>query len=208
MSKCRPIIFTGESIPQILAGQKTQTRRVVKYISALGYPDFWCHKHDRAQFREAVGDYRRFCPYGVPGDTLYVKETLHQEFSTSDADTPNGCLAVYSADGTVVMRDGRPAEYTWQNPTLPSIFCPRWASRISLEVTDVRVQRIQDISEEDAKAEGVGEPAEYPYWPQDKFRLAYQERWDSLNAKRGHGWDANDWVWAVTFKLFQEAADG
>lgn len=95
-------------------------------------------------------------------------------------------------------------DWTWN----PSIFMPRWASRITLEITDVRVERVQEITEEDARAEGFpgerwatghGDYSEIA--PSEQFR----ELWDKLNASRGFGWDANPWVWVIEFKRIEES---
>ena len=92
----------------------------------------------------------------------------------------------------------------------PSIFMPRWASRITLEIVSVRAERVQDISENDAEAEGIelwqevffreyNKPDNNPGWTRDP-RLSFQTLWDSINAKRGYGWDVNPWVWVIEFK--------
>lgn len=206
----RPILFSGPMVRAILDGHKTQTRRIVK--------------------RQPVGEWaapgRTACPYGVPGDRLWVRET----FASSQK-----CLVAYRADGEcgAWMGDGGGgriwnrhggivgAEFhrseDWRGQTLglsrfggqwkPSIHMPRWASRLTLQVTEVRVQRLQDISEEDAKAEGVdavedGEllpdgsgSMEWSYW------LGFRRLWDSINAKRGHSWESNPYVWAISFKV-------
>jgi hypothetical protein len=86
--------------------------------------------------------------------------------------------------------------------TKPSIFMPRWASRITLEITEVRVERLQEISEEDARAEGV-RPVNEQVELLGEYRIGYVKLWDSLNAKRGLGWDKNPWVWAIAFRRVQ-----
>lgn len=101
---------------------------------------------------------------------------------------------VYTGDNTYVDRLGQ-----WWKRKIPAIHMPRWASRILLEVTDVRVQRLQDISEADALAEGCHS--------QIKHSAAFADLWDLINAKRGFGWDANPWVWVLTFKRMTEAVD-
>jgi hypothetical protein len=85
----------------------------------------------------------------------------------------------------------------------PSIHMPRWASRITLEVTDVRVERVQEISEEDAKTEGVTPSIVGEWWDHLKYRAGFQTLWNSINEKRGFGWDENPWVWVVEFKKGQ-----
>lgn len=200
--KERPILFSAPMVRAILDGAKTQTRRVVK----LGAPPRGCRPwrlqgNDNIRFpvfvadADAPGDFGAAgsikCPYGVPGDRLWVRETWY-------GDTLDG--VVYRAD--IDQLD----EGQWR----PSIFMPRWASRITLEITDVRVQRLQDISEEDARAEGCTgrdpEPADeggtiYAWKGRSAApdaRAHFAALWDSIN---GDGaWAANPWVWALTFK--------
>ena len=129
-------------------------------------------------------------PKFATGDTLWVRERW--TLAADDA-RPDG-FPVYLADGTPKAPHG-----PWRSP----IHMPRWASRITLEVTDVRVERVQDIGEEDAKAEGVDwEVWEHGGEPIPPTSL-FHELWDSINAKRGYGWDANPWVWVVSFKRIQ-----
>jgi hypothetical protein len=189
----------------LLAGRKTQTRRqfsprTIKLLKAavkLGETnDVFCDgRIDDPRY--ACG----LCPYGVVGDRLWVREALQQEFTTADNDTPNGCLAVYRADGEVSRRGGKPGCYEWERDTLPSIFMPRWASRITLEITDVRVERVQDISEEDAEAEGCE-----PLWPENRgvagktrgYRDMYSGLWERINGEGS--WAANPLVWVMSFR--------
>lgn len=141
------------------------------------------------------------CPYGVPGDRLWVKETwgksLHSEgYDENGYEVVRICPA-YKADG--MYRCGKPAnpEIPWWSP----IFMPRWASRLTLEVTGVRVERLQKISEADAKAEGVqlscgqSEKNDYP-----NYKRSFHQLWDKLNAQRGYPWASNPWVWIVEFR--------
>jgi len=130
----RPILFSGPMIRAILAGRKTQTRRVAKLTGAGRVKEAGSHRNWHLADPDAV----KACPYGTPGDRLWVRETF--------CDT--GCQrAVYRADTAVENWKYR----IWR----PSIYMPRWASRITLEITDVRLERLQDISEADAAAEGV-----------------------------------------------------
>ena len=95
----------------------------------------------------------------------------------------------------------------WGWELRPSIFMPRWASRITLEITEVRVQRVQEIGDEDAQAEGcaMGYDGPYSFHQGFNFRGGFMALWDSINAKRGFGWDANPWVWAISFKKVGES---
>ena len=161
--KERGITMTAESVRAILDGSKTQTRRVVRFRS---YAD------------ERYGVYPHECPYGVPGDRLWVKETWCPQLNAF-GQTPDGRPPFFRADG-----DALPVAHKWRS----SRYMPRWASRITLEITEIRVQRVQDISGNDARAEGFGR------------REHFIRTWDALNAKRGHEWDKNDWVWVISFK--------
>jgi hypothetical protein len=131
------------------------------------------------------------CPYGVPGDRLWVREC----WSCLDSHSRPGSRIAFradTADGERVRVDA---------PWRPSIHMPRWASRLTLEVTGVRVERLQDISEEDALAEGM----ERHLWEETMHGdthlqvLDYRALWESINGPGS--WDANPWVWAVSFKL-------
>jgi len=197
--KERPILFSSPMVRAILDGRKTQTRRVVKTDilahSGLAYVG---HDHKQIVMRglRSGNEFEFKNPYGVPDDRLWVREALRQEYTTGDPDTPNGCLATYHADGNVVFRDGRPAAYEWERDVLPSMFMPRWACRIVLEVTGVRVERVQDIVYGDVLAEGIEVP---DGGMMHDARHLFRQLWDSINAKHGYGWDANPWVWALAF---------
>jgi hypothetical protein len=140
------------------------------------------------------------CPYGVPGDRLRVRET---SIITPKHWDDGGTFTHRDPDG-----DKRWIQYIATSPDCeaakdyglkitPSIFMPRWASRITLEITEVRVQQIWDISAGDCFSEGIVQSnPEIPKDPQIDFR----NLWDSINAKRGFGWDQNPWVWAITFR--------
>lgn len=190
----RPILFSAAMVRAILDGRKTQTRRVVQPPRGWGerYPNcdpysmppsvwWWDGKHDHVGVRHE-------CPFGVPGDRLWVRETwraLRRFESHKPRDVPSDSWIVYDAD--TATGDARPAPVGRMGKLRPSIFLPRWASRITLEVVSVRVERVQSIAALDAAAEGTTHSG---------FRLL----WDSLNAKRGYGWDANPWVWRIEFR--------
>lgn len=203
--KERPILFSGPMVRAILEGRKTVTRRAVKGLqiptedkttpheglrwSALG------QRHLRYGFNvfgsteeECAHELARcgVCPFGKPGDRLWVRETF--------ADI--GCRLTFRAD----LEDGAHCSVTrWT----PSLHMPRWASRILLEITSVRVERLQDISEEQAIAEGPPGLA-FPAPPgshwvtEDGRRRAFMRLWDDVNG--AGAWDANPWVWVVEFK--------
>ena len=175
-------MFTGAMVRAILDGRKTQTRRVIKPWTMRLIDDV------PAMLLE--------CPYGVPGDRLWVRETWCHIGSHSGPETCGKSVQ------DVRYRADRTEGYVWS----PSIFMPRWASRITLEVTGVRVQRVQEISEEDAMAEGAFLNV-CDWWEfGNGFRGektpigAYRSLWDTINFKRGFGWSVNPWVWVVEFR--------
>lgn len=194
--KERPIIFDAESVRAILAGIKTQTRRVVK----LRPPYQMDERDDGTPWPYATtwsegdaGTPWMPCPYGAGGDRLWAREAWMQVF-----DTPP--IYAYRAEKGLFGEDtyGR-----WRSP----IHMPRAASRITLRVDDVRVQRVQNIDEYDARAEGVvlGTVAQIANANSAAASVthcgAFSRRWDAINAKRGYTWSSNPWVWAVTFSV-------
>lgn len=203
----RPILFSAPMVRAILECRKTQTRRVIKPVQPRD-DGMW------PAGRDPVPD----CLYGHPGDRLWVREACRAEELTAEAaiiDEFVNCddEPIEGLDGVRYLADNHfePIENTseaadaWgelnayrgkRGATVPPIHMPRWASRITLEITDVRVQRVQDISEADALAEGCRSAI--------KHSAAFADIWDSINAKRGFGWNANPWVWALTFKRVEE----
>jgi hypothetical protein len=193
--KERPILFSGPMVRAILAGRKTQTRRVVADLN----PTLAESAASGSQIANALR-----CPYGAPGDRLWVRETWAAQRAL-DKLPPQmieaGAWVEYAAGpGGGILDRGK-----WR----PSIFMPRWASRILLEVTAVRVERLQDISETDAEAEGVDavSMADVPRQATMNRRADFKQLWDSINAKRAP-WASNPWVWVVEFKRLDTAAFG
>ena len=204
--KDRPIPFSGPMVRALLAGTKTQTRRVLKVEPPPGAERVirpfrderlqWAatDPHDMEQGQLVLGDAPR-CPYGAPGDRLWVRETWqafergYDVYRCIPKRRPENCGLLYAADDVDTMEFWR-----------PSIHMPRWASRITLEITGVRVERLQDISEEDAEAEGVDEWARGAcgdpdaLWPSDKFELL----WCGINGR--DSWQANPWVWVLSLR--------
>lgn len=212
-TKERPILFNGEMVRAILAGRKTQTRRVVKpqpsheavssRLLDRGW-EFW-GPIDSETGRGLLYQHSVPCPYGVPGDRLWVRETFVTgwetdcgEVHTEDEDgKPIPERAWYRADDDLTgWIDEDERHHDFENiPWKPSIHMPRWASRITLQVERVWVERVQEISADDITSEGVED------FPSRDFRtLAFMDLWDSINAKRGYSWDSNPWVWCVEFK--------
>lgn len=245
----RPILFSGAMVRALLAGTKTQTRRVVKSVElargeARGVrvaPGTFCY----LDFDGVPGlSWRPFggsptvpyppekvataCPYGAPGDRLWVRETWRPSIIHThglDSCDCDDVLVKYAADGSdrvFSSATGYAVAEDWTMPDaakrgdVPSIHMPRWASRLTLEVTGVRVERLQDISEADARAEGA---QVVPFYPDDGFPLSdgwthvgddgkcvlytsardsFRALWESINGT--DSWASNPWVWCVEFK--------
>lgn len=222
--KERPILFSGAMVRAILSGQKTVTRRVVKgnqipsrsksdspehqWIAVVQDHPRWGFAAFGATEQECAAELAMYrgCPYGRKGDRLWVRETWYcnhsevqkgpylQPADMADLDQAreDGDL-VYAADGLNPYEQDQPI---WK----PSIHTPRWVSRILLDITDVRVERLQDVSRADIRAEGLQCPLELanddvsPNY-RDWFPEAWRELWEST----GGDWDGNAWVWVVEF---------
>lgn len=177
MTKERPILFSGAMVRAILDGRKTQTRRVMS-------------ERHRYHFIEASGDLA-LCPYGQPSDRLWVREAIRLVPDQEPDDGTGRVLSVYNADGALTMADAWP----WKRSYLPPMHCPRGLSRIDLEITRVRVERLNDCSEADAVAEGCG--ANEAEDACGNYRLL----WNSING--AGAWEANPWVWVVEFRRIE-----
>lgn len=205
--KERPILFSAPMVRAILDGRKTQTRRVTKAPKGLApITDL------RWTFDQITANIP--CPYGQVGDRLWVRETFTTDRVYKDSDI---------VDGDTVYRASMPESYTWPDHAddltppkwKPAIHMPRWASRIDLEITGVRVERLQAITPEDAIAEGLVTMPEFnwtaqkptgrilaetagspPYWASPK--TAFASLWENING--AGSWDANPFVWVVEFK--------
>ena len=194
----RPILFTPENAQKCHDGSKTQTRRTngLQYVNE--YPDDFelIAQHDGLYHftREGtgVGGAVR-CPYGTVGDRLWVREGLER----------HGSICRYRRDRKVIAPHH---VWEWQRDTLSPIHMPKWACRTWLAITEIRVKRLQDISEEDAKAEGCEGHRASDGYDIDPFhdvdaREEYKLLWESI--KGAGSWDANPWVWCLTFKRVQ-----
>ena len=226
--KERPILFSSEMVKVILAGQKCMTRRVVRKDISNQF-DIDVDNTVAAYINQLTGDSCNpveICPYGSARDRLWVRETWYYEEHMHDStegtpDLPGGLYShrlVYKADRPDYPVNVGVGRQGWR----PSIFMPRWASRILLEVTDVKVERLQEITEEDAIKEGM--PDEYPissaYCPRcaglgsrsfkttetgcpncDTAKKRFKNLWDSINGRKpGKTWDDNPWVWVIEFR--------
>jgi hypothetical protein len=222
--KERGMIFNGEMVRAILDGRKTQTRRIMvpqpagdiergvfPNPDAIGWISSLKHKHGSTT--------AHFCPYGKPGDRIWVRETFQGplfDFDLMDSyckdpapfEKPEFC--VYKADG-VPAPEFYDADDELHCRWQPSIHMPRWASRILLEITDVRVERLNSISQEDAQAEGMELTGWRPTYsdpdsggeawtPYDNFA----QLWESIYGEES--WQANPWVWVIEFKRVEGGA--
>ena len=206
--KERPILFSSEMVRAILEGRKTQTRRVVKSLVSINHSGL---SHDPMVLHD--GDWikpNEWSPYGQPGDRLWVRETwgltpeldlqlLKDDLTPIDISIDDAQHVGYKADCS-----GANAVTKWR----PSIYMPRWASRIMLEIVSVRVERVQDANAESYIEEGIHVSM---YEPAGKStgnpeEAAFKTLWDSINAKRGYSWDSNPWVWVIEFKVVEESA--
>lgn len=198
--KERPILFSGPMVQAIRAGTKTQTRRIIKQQPTKplsGYVIYSTEPNCSERFHfsngddDAAGEYRK-CPYGHPGDRLWVRESLHNE---------NG-LAVYNADGEIVeYTQGTYGRWQWTRDSLPSIHMPRKASRLTLEITGVRAERLHQISEADALAEGCDGKCpvgNIQAWRDGPHVYHFAQLWEQINGTES--WDSNPWVWVINFK--------
>ena len=238
--KERGIIMQGESVLGILEGRKSQTRRlsglewVNKYpgnlmgecgLGKLGYrgletSDYYLKPSCKKEFAKDPGLFHWFlgeqtepreinpipvkCPYGQPSNHLYVKETF---CDLGAGDNRIIYKATFDDLTAEMMKQSGHGLPIWK----PSIFMPRWASRITLEIVNIRVERVQDISEEDCKSEGIKDLIVGVTFSDKKINLSqelglsYRDRykylWNSINAKRGYGWDVNPYVWVIEFKV-------
>jgi hypothetical protein len=207
----RPTLFSAEMVRAILDGRKTQTRRVLKPQPTK--PVYQLVNDGRSAVYKSFGNFSRRqsdirikCPYGQPGDTLWVRETWGAVWPADEPVPLRQCEIEYRADLPPGCTD-RPGEWPadeGNGPEVPkwrpSIHMPRWASRITLRITDIRVERLQDISEDDAKAEGA-KPLDYAAHHVAAgcgARIAFEQVWTTINGP--NAWGDNPWVWVVAFE--------
>ena len=223
----KPMLFSGEMVRAILDGRKTQTRRPLKpQPRILPFP---FDDEVIVHLLPPSSD----CPFGQVGDRLWVRETfcleyqvesdqkppftdgrpIRWEFAGMESD-PEGADSIWiqphyrATDPTPELAyedSGGEPTVRWK----PSIHMPRWASRITLEITDIRIERLQEITEEEAEAEG-----REPRWSMEEpksvreclgsARYAFANLWESLYEKKGLGWYANPWVWVIGFRRVEE----
>lgn len=235
-AKERPILFSASMVRAILAGRKTQTRRIVKpqvsawepsadwigsnqpskihpapYFDAYNGGPYWCWWD---QWNRQGPDWIK-CPFGKPGERLWVRETWAdvRGMGFDAKDRPGKMESAYRAEASA---EGLEIAKSYGVKWKPSIHMPRWASRITLEVTGVRVERLQEISETDAIAEGLtrgckdGKLVKYGFddWPWQSWqkdpRRAFSYLWGSVQTQPDEtGWNGNPWVWVIEFKRME-----
>lgn len=220
----QPILFSTPMVKALLDGRKMQTRRVItpqpKFVES-SCRWYWekaldVHGEPLVDASRHWWEYYGTSPYGAVGDRLWLRETFCVGYAIG-----GGNFTALLFDGCENVRkvfyratdDDEPDEpkRLWK----PSIFMPRWASRITLELTAVRVERVQDISRTDAIAEGVCTD-EWLEWRENALSVGlpegsripdeideYAGLWNKLNFKRGYGWEVNPWVWVLEFKRVQ-----
>lgn len=194
--KERGMIFNGEMVRAILDGRKTQTRRIMKVQPVLNGGFYEVYGAGWVRSMKSVPaipghSLASNCPLGLVGDRIWVRETFSQ---VPDHEEPAGCSAIlYAADG-----NGPYGKW------VPSIHMPRWASRLTLEITCVRVERLRDLSEDDAKSEGITPPSGgvLPGW---EYRINFRDLWMSIYG--ADNWEANPWVWVIEFKVVPNVQD-
>jgi hypothetical protein len=231
--KERPILFSGEMVRAILEGRKTITRRIVKPQPKVCSEVTTIEKHENQNCNNwlakingaTLGIVDMKCPYGQVGDRLCVKETFGYSNQADDINQKER-VVVYRAGGANHVTDSgvdllkrcqsgclmQPNHYVrppdvWK----PSIFMPRWASRITLEIIDTRVETLQAITEADAIAEGVEFCGSMGTWEDymnhsntySSARQSYASLWEKINGV--DSWDANPWVWVIEFKKVEVA---
>lgn len=224
-----PILFNGEMVRAILDGRKTQTRRPVKNVlgykefwinnkGVVGIQEILDLGHGNSEF------IIHHCPYGEVGDHLWVREGLRRfrrldfleekqygnMFKYADEDTikkeNQKWTTQYIATSTAVpyapgAKEGwcGVALWQWKNSTIPPMHMPRWASRITLEITNIRIEKLQYISIDDIEKDGF---YKFSGNPNDEGTYIHQfvNSWDSIYAKKGFSWDSNPWIWIIEFK--------
>lgn len=216
----RPILFSGAMVRAILDERKSVTRRAVNRLAGFGpITQFgpaptrgydWIFRDKALRWNE-IRNPMLFgrCPYGQPGDRLWVRES-HWRFTgcahqgkpwEGFRESPDGDPYKAVCYDDYANLDG--AHHACACVRVPSIHMPRWASRLTLEITGIRVERLQEISIDDVLAEGIerddDEANAGQYW-REQTGHRFTQLWDSINAARGYGWDANPWVWQIEFR--------
>lgn len=215
--KDHPIIFNSESVRAILEGRKTQTRRVIKdsclqsipfdEVSPVMYsPPFFKDGEWLYELQSAVDatEYIKIkCPYGKVGDRIWVRENICPTVYCGFEIFKHGTWIIkYKADNKMI-KCPRGKKKWWKrnwdykpSRLIPSIHMPKWAARIWLEITGIRIERVQEITFQDMRAEMGTEENATDLWD-------WVDLWDSINKKRGYSWESNPWVFVIEFKRIE-----
>lgn len=180
--KSRPILFNTQMVRALLEGKKTQTRRMMKPQPKFAYA---YHRIQSEEDIQALAEYKPisdFCPYGQPGDLLWVRE-------------PHAKLSSAGQSQIIYRADALSSDFKW----CPSIFMKKYMSRLTLEIQTVRILQLQQINEQDAMAEGMASDGD------ESARISYAALWDRINGEGS--WASNPWVWALTFKVRMQNID-
>lgn len=216
--KDHPIIFTGQNALLVRDGHKTQTRRTLKpqpklvtFAKPSGWEKWWEWKGQKLCSNSAQTWLMNQCPYGSVGGRLWVREAwqiwqgFYDDYSGGwDSDEwrrklPESLEELKRYHGYIEYRADGEDDGPWRSP----LHLPRWASRTLLEVTGVRVESLQDITEDDAKAEGIKpfpRDSEGDCWTDGKYRTAFEYAWNEMHGWSPNSWETNPWVWVVEFK--------
>lgn len=223
----RGMIFNGEMVRAILDGRKTQTRRPIKWkqtrFTEIGEREDGS-KWPWSEDAEHACDFWHPCPFGAVGDRIWVRETFscignedgHPVDAKGNLCTREEAQRIYRASAIQKPNNyglwSSPDGFDFEGAWTPSIHMPRWASRILLEITDVRVERLREISQADAEAEGVGKLKKgfwknyQPGWTEFQLtaRGSFATLWKSIYGDES--WYADPWVWVIEFKRIEEQA--
>jgi len=224
--KQHPILFNGPMVRASLNGSKTQTRRIVKIKPPMSNPPYFATGNVLSDLPRQPGAFMEFrydkqmpdsasflikCPFGQVGDQLWVRETWMPDAPRDGTWADIEFYGCKHAPLSYIPKHYQNPEHclfraSWTGTQLcgwtPSIHMPRWASRITLEITSIRVERLLDISEEDAKAEGTTSSGVGFDLDHLKYRAGFQTLWESING--AGSWDANPWVWVIEFKRVEQ----
>jgi hypothetical protein len=218
--KERPILFSNLMVNAILKGKKTMTRRVIKpqpiYTTTMNDIKWYSWKDRMFTMRGMQDNIVPLCPYGGPGDLAWVRETWRVDAKYDQlppSKLPKNVIVDHAASLNIINESLFSYPGRWRLPR----FMPRWASRMTLKIASVRIEHLQDISDEDAIAEGIervggkyscnpwknylkGKPGEMLQDCSSPTR-SFQTLWDSINFQRGYSWEVNPLVWVIEFKI-------
>jgi hypothetical protein len=218
----RPILMSAPMIRALIVGTKRQTRRILKNPEYYGCPTGDCPHWQQAECNVAMQALAGECPYGKPSDLLWVRERAWIPREASLQELREGAdtwIPDYYADGITDIDSEQYRDWGWKST--PSIHMPRWASRLTLELTDVRVQRLNKMNEHDCIEEGINYRCpSCGYTHRDAANLMdhslcktkmppphefYKEIWEGINGQGS--WEKNPWVWVLTFKVHKQNVD-